>query len=314
VLIVIEGLDRTGKSTLAKNLQALAAPNNVTTVNHHSKPKSHPLDEYEADLDWYLPGTGFTVIEDRFHIGERVWPTVFGRKSEMDEAMFLHIELFLRSRGALTIYADRDLELLKNELQDEPIDIVGAREARQLFDSAMFDAVTDVVGYDYTRDSNDLQDFVTLARMHEAEAAHIAHVTYGEYIGNPHPSVLLVGDRFGPAQNGRRWARVPFVPYPNTSGHFLMSQLLELGNIVRDIGIINAYAPSPYGKLVTTNFDRLLRRLGKPKVIALGKDAAKALTSQDIEHNEVPHPQFWRRFKRAAGSTAYADLLEEVAA
>src|SRR4051812_3498473 len=170
--------------------------------HHFSKPESHPLTEYQGRWDSYRPGEGHLVF-DRFHLGERVWPTIFGRPSDFDEAMCLHVELFLQSRGAVVIYATRDLELLRDELADEPIDLVGAERAEELFCQALQDRVEDTVMYDYARsDTSDLPMIITEAHQRQCAARKIFKVT-SEWIGNPRPRVLLVGEQFNtPPESG----------------------------------------------------------------------------------------------------------------
>jgi hypothetical protein len=55
----------------------------------------------------------------------------------------------------------------------------------------------------------------------------------------------------------------------------------------------------------------LVRALGDPAIIALGKTAAGVLTDLGLVHGYVPHPQYWRRFCRRYGPGSYAATIKE---
>lgn len=122
MLIIIEGVDRTGKTTLAESLKNRL---NGADLYHCSAPDKHTtaIDEYVDPLCGYQPGSGRHVIYDRHWLGETVWPGIFGRPSIMTEADQLAIEAFLLTRGALLVLALREEESLKEavESSDQPI-------------------------------------------------------------------------------------------------------------------------------------------------------------------------------------------------
>lgn len=74
-VLLLEGLHGTGKSTLAASL----ATENRTAVFHHGPPIS--TDPYYEYLRPIVFLEGWQVICDRSHIGECVWPEIFGRPS-----------------------------------------------------------------------------------------------------------------------------------------------------------------------------------------------------------------------------------------
>lgn len=74
-LLLLEGLHGTGKSTLAASLSAQAR----TAVFHHGPPVS--TDPYYEYLRPIVFLEGWQVICDRSHIGEKVWPEIFGRQT-----------------------------------------------------------------------------------------------------------------------------------------------------------------------------------------------------------------------------------------
>jgi hypothetical protein len=108
-LIYVEGVDHTGKSTLAGELKRLLQerdPGHDVRVQHFSAPKSDALHEYVAPIINYDHEREHLVL-DRFHVGEAVWPKYFGRESRMTDVERALIEQFLVSIGAVGVLAQR---------------------------------------------------------------------------------------------------------------------------------------------------------------------------------------------------------------
>src|SRR5690348_14510865 len=107
MLIILEGPDGAGKTTLANEIirffTGLSLHRHEPIELLHKGPCiSHPLDEYELPLINYRPGAKHIVC-DRWHLGEAIYPAILKRNTKWDVAIDRHIELFLRSRGACQI-------------------------------------------------------------------------------------------------------------------------------------------------------------------------------------------------------------------
>jgi hypothetical protein len=105
--------------------------------------------------------------------------------------------------------------------------------------------------------------------------------------------VLLVGDarNINHDRHGEETI-LPFMPVDGNSGEYLLGALPDL--TWRTAGIVNGAEDVDLAEL------RLA--LESPRVVALGKSAAKSLVDQGItDFAELPHPQYVRRFhnKRA---------------
>jgi thymidylate kinase len=115
VLIILEGSDLAGKTTLCERLRLYLSskyPTHTTTVLHRGAPSSDPIAEYVDPLRGYEPESGQHIICDRWHIGEIVYPLVLHRPSEMDPTMFSQVEHFLDAKGAFLVHVwvpDSDL-------------------------------------------------------------------------------------------------------------------------------------------------------------------------------------------------------------
>lgn len=301
MLLVVEGLDRTGNTTLTTQL----ARDHGLEYVHYSKPEQHPLDEYCRPLEGPPPKR----VVDRYHWGERVWPKIFNRASDFDEAMFHYTELALESRGAVEILTDRAADEIAEQCVEEgeplqPEDVIrtaaefNAVSSRTICPTATWHLL---MGYLHPPE----EDVLRLASERHSRAISAAQVT-PRWIGHLQPNVLLVGDQVGPGSDG--WS-LPFVPYRSTSGHFLMQELLMVPDLWP--AIVNSRTPEGSPE----NVAALWQRLGKPPIVALGKAAETLVRVTYLAKytDTVPHPQWWRRFNRKAGAGSYGAVIQEAA-
>lgn len=310
MLILIEGVDRTGKSTLARSLAGATG-----AVLHFSKPTVHPLNEYARPIEAYRPGKGERLILDRGHVGESVWPLLFRRESLLDESSRRWLELFYLSRGAAIVWATRELSSLERACEEdgEPIWGDDVRTADAAFREVLKHGACPTFEYDQERKPIPFKALDALDAW-ERYCARIFKVHH-RWIGSPMPQLLLVGEQVGPAarrvddldpSESRTWD-LPFVPYRGTSGHFLLEDLPN--GLWQQIAITNALQPNGEPE----DLPSLVGALGYPKVVTLGKEASAVAAQQGVKHGEAPHPQFVRRFKRSEGPGYLTRLILEAA-
>ena len=80
-LIIIEGLDRTGKSSVAKYFEQKGYE-----YVHMSAPKDKSSDQYLGEMvDLLSSAASKNLVLDRSHYGELVWPQVYNRTSLLGE-------------------------------------------------------------------------------------------------------------------------------------------------------------------------------------------------------------------------------------
>jgi len=209
--------------------------------------------------------------------------------------MFLHVDLLLRSRGAVLVYAWQyldDLCAAINNAEDEPITADQIPQIVSLFVNALSESTLAYSDYNFVK-STDRSGIIKLA-AEQARAVTAPLIATREWIGSPTPRALLVGGVFDNEAHPSS-ARVPYVPFYGTDGHFLMTELLAVN--LTDVAI--CHAVSSDGSI--EKLHRLWTALGRPPVVALGHKASTRLYNVEIQHEQVPPPAFSRNFQRGRG-------------
>lgn len=305
MLIILEGPDGAGKSTLAKRLVKSikhADPCSKIDVLHAKPPQRHPLDEYVRPLTSYRPNTGVHVICDRWHWGESIYPMILGRQTQYTSSVHRFTEWFLLSRGAVVIYLTAPDEILRKRLTTRGDDLITEDIIDQIRTAYTLFARSNTQLPTLTRSANMDDAFIDslcfYAQTHEMRASRLNAFT--TYVGSPGVKYLFLGDRRANIDYPNDPA---FMPFLGRSGDFLIK---NFHSVAQDYhyGFANACdVDDPW---------LLWRVLGKPKIIALGTNANIALNSvPGMSHGVVPHPQFIRRFHHHDGKQ-YGQLILKV--
>lgn len=288
MMIIFEGCDCVGKTTLAAECDRLLEGRNKFL--HFGAPEtihSNPYHEYEGTLMPYRPGMSDRHwLVDRLHWGEYIYGPIYRGHSRLSVLGLDHVNLFLRSRGALTVYVSASPKTVLRRMNEKGEDFLREDDVLTVLDqmervATRASRLTRVlhVSTDAT-DATELAEGIILAAAHlEREAVRL--VNHPEYIGPINPRVLLVGEK---SSDGNP---LPFVPYAGNSGEYLLQAVSAK---LPWIGIRNAY-PHP------ARMRSLWEVLGRPKVVSLGQRAYDTLRSSRLGSAQVNHPQWWRRFR-----------------
>lgn len=312
MLVLLEGPDCVGKSTLAvrmaKDLERLIGEGQpLVELKHKGPPVLHPLDEYVVPLLDYRPFRGQHIVCDRWHWGESVYPRVFRRATRYDDAVRYYTELFLLSRGAHVVHVTgpecRTRRCIEHR-GDDLVDVDAVKTMHALFDDCERTSLNPFVrvdGYSVYDDQLGYTTLLELAATTGRETSQLRHFT--TYVGPPKPTLLLLGDVRGRSVPNESDLRPAFMPYPSTSGHYLLTHLTRRLNIAQlgRIGLANACDVDDVEKLWET--------LGRPYTVTLGRHADK--TAGKWASHSVPHPQFIRRFKNSQGAEYVNDIIAD---
>jgi cytidylate kinase len=135
-IIIIEGTDGTGKSTLARELAAMAGAR--TAVFHAGAPMNKAyINEYILPL--VIARDGWTCICDRWHLGEPVWSKVFEREPILKREQLHIVEKQLEAFNIqiTPIYLERDQADIEHELAERGDNVGAAIEALNIYEDVM---------------------------------------------------------------------------------------------------------------------------------------------------------------------------------
>jgi thymidylate kinase len=315
MIIVLEGCDGTGKSTLAQAMVEEAKGMGITAdVWHRGVPERHPLEEYEFDLEsrYDAMRTDETklLVCDRWHLGQAVYGDLYRDKNELGAGGIWHVDAFLRARGALQLVFVPPDDVLQRRIgvrgdgyiryEDIPVINEAYRALTRQYPMSML-AIDDEDFLDATR----IRSIIQGARLFTRDAHPLA--AFGSYVGPHEPEILLLGEKRAETRTGRRAAhltqRASFVPYGGTSGQWLCDTIVHTELQTHEIGLANA---------LEEDLPALFTALGEPQVVTLGKAAHLYLEERYTTHGAVPHPQYMRRF-RNNDQERYAEAIIEAA-
>lgn len=311
MILILEGPDLAGKTTLANALAATARAAGLKVKRQtKGRPKSaDPRVEYEYPVRHFPVDTNTVTICDRWHVGERVYGPLFRKKDILGAAGHYHLDLLLAARGALQVRVDLHDAELCNRYRDRGDAafnlsqiLAAAKRYQELFsgEQVLPTALIGGVNHDHT----------PVAEWLLAKAEHCARdaAEFPGYIGSPRPQLLLVGDRPGGTSHPDDVLHPAFPPHRQSSGRWLLETILtNVPPAVRtQIGLVNAFVRPD----VRVDLEYLDKLLNHPPIVALGRKASEALEEYELPHGVIPHPQWARRFKHNDRAEYASRLLQ----
>lgn len=282
MIVILEGPDGSGKTTLARFLEKEHGFRYI----HTGPPETDKvLDAYGRTL-YDAHKSGDLVVIDRLHVGERIYGPILRDQDKLGLRGEILIQRLISAYGAQLIFclppfftalanwkARHGEELVAHENTYTAI----YNKYLSTMNSVFYNSAS---WYDYTRMALDTSAKLLLA-FHNKEV-----LPHG-VIGSTSPLFLFVGD-----QANQTYLDLPFFSL-NGSSQYLNDCLTEAGYQEKSIALVNAIDLSgsrmPLSEIYAT--------LREPKVIALGGNAHDALNHSRVKHVTIPHPAYWKRFQ-----------------
>lgn len=255
MLIIFEGVDGAGKSTLVEAIQEEVP--GIQSM-HRGQIKRSPLIEYEASLDHYKPGTGTDIVCDRWHIGEMIYGPLLRGESKLGEASLEHIELYLSSRGALRSWVQTPLPVVQSRIQSRGEDLIDWSAIPLIWDWYQR-TLTDQHGWwpvSGTTSNVELVRAITRSAQAQEQAAKWLNRFRRDYIGAPQVDVLVLATNYRDPSGAVKWA-APFKPYTDTFGDRLFSAI-NREEVPRRYGIAAANAPELGRLLIDLSYKHVI--------------------------------------------------------
>ncbi len=305
--VIIEGTDKTGKTTLAYEL----AKRLYFPIVKRLKPKKNIFIEC---IDFFTD-TKESMIVDRFHLSEEAYGPVKRVKSRFDFRELKLIEMSCLSLGTFNIYCSDDKENIKKrmiELEENFISIEELDPILDGFNTALKNSILDWHEYKIGDSIDELAE--KIKKKFEKRKIEKRYEIFSKYrtTGNYSGSVLIFGEKYGP-----NWLP-PRIPFGNNRPGLLFFKSLEQSKLDwKDIMISNAIKNN---EEEVDNEKALIDEVSFKKVekiICLGNNSyeivLKILDKNKIKKKvfKVLHPAYW--FVYGSGDIkSYANLFNKI--
>lgn len=291
MIVILEGENKCGKTTLAKYL-----------VDKHkfkyikcSQPKGDPYIEYMNILKKIK---GDTVI-DRFCYGENVYGPIYRGKSMLDDEKVRNIEMKALSLNPLLIYCHDEVENIAKRFDEEKEEfavkskirkalflyskVIGKSILPRIFHKMMTpdDLLLDLDSPFSKKGEKRVDAFINVMKDNEDKTK------FKTVIGNAKsPEVIFVGDKRNERQKYSEVGQ-PFDFGPSST--FLFEKLKAAKVPLTKIAIINSDSKE---------LKKFIFGCKPREVVALGTQAHEKLKKLKITHQTFGHPQYENRFKK----------------
>jgi gluconate kinase len=307
MFIVIEGTDASGKTSLIAAVEkelATRFPDVQISMFHKGKPEELTrrwvLNDYVLSIEKRNVQRSL-LLSDRWHWGEVTYAPKYRPKTNNDgyglltKAGWRWTELFLQSRGAMQVWLYQPLDVIQRRLSARGDEFVQVEDLKEILAQYEIASKESMIQMKMSPDADSIDEIPEYARrivdtalLAESSVSHLEF--FPQYIGNPKPSVLLVGDRHNATKRHGHETDLAFMPVDGNSGEYLLSALPD--EFWKTVGIVNINDHKD-------SFASLWAMLGHPLIIALGRQAEKTLALLPIDeeyYRVLPHPQYVRRF------------------
>jgi len=296
-VIILEGPDGSGKTTLARELEKGGfkyehegpTPDNVNAFKYYLRTLLIALDQEQP------------VVFDRFHLGAWVYGPLLRNRVELTDDELTLLDRLMLSRDVRLILCLPGLDRARRNW--------AFNRKNELFSDA------EIFKKSYQKFASLKRRYINKKPRVVPWSWHVIHAFLTEFqelpalpagvVGSLKGRYLFIGEQ---AMTG--YPDLPFMTPENSSG-FLNRALREAGFNERDLILANAL--NAEGDSNRELIYHLVSSLRPLKVIALGKvayDLVRDVAPMRLVRH-VPHPQYMKRFGGTSGFINYVKFLKE---
>ncbi len=287
-MVIIEGCDAVGKSTLAKWLAKELGYD-------YFKDSFHKL-----GTKYYIGNAlkkPFNIVSDRFHLGEYVYPTVKqDGRVPMPVWHQLMVERILLTKTTVLILCETDIETIWHNFDTRGEDFITKEQAVdvvRLFNERFDVSILPKIKFNYKlNDQNDLLKFIKSNFQRYINGSLIADQMESTGETNS-PDVMLVGEGYNARKIGKAPRAFSHLSASSAYLHEALANNQDVSYYITNAG--KTGDPIENKILLLDEIDRV----GPKKIIALGNVASKLLKQLNIDHETTVHPSYQRRFKHS---------------
>lgn len=288
-MVIIEGCDGVGKSTLAKRLNKL--------LNFFYFKDSYHEDGLKRYLNLTTTLSPFTIA-DRFHLGEVVYPIIKndGRKALLEHEQHM-IERCLQSQPHLLIYCETTVDNIEKAFKVRGEDFITVEQipaVLQAYNMSFERSILTKIKVD-PRESYFGHSLKIILSEYSKKLNRYWRALKFQSTGlNDHPKLMLVGDNYssGREVNVNTFTSRSFHNHMH-SAQFLHKALSISKN--KSVYITNANKTRDQFNNISLLEDEV-RFVQPAEIIALGKNARELLVKTGFDHTVINHPQHEKRF------------------
>ena len=304
MILILEGCDKTGKSTLAAKLsKELGFPILKTSA---PKKGEDPYREYVTKI----LTSNENIIFDRFHLGELVYGPIYRKKSQLDQAQFRSLELLLKARDARIIYCEAPKEFILQKFKEDNETFAQPSDIQLILDT--YKSILSKTSLPVTIHS--IQD--NLAAIEAGETPDPLLIN-SRYVGALHPEILFIGEKNN--LNARQKYSDISLPFDFGKSSELLHQTIETLKLTKvgftKVGFTNVFKAHIIEPEV--NQDQILlneiQALQPKVVVALGNTVHKKLIKVDgLNVVHLTHPSYLARWKSKNSRELYAKEFSKI--
>jgi hypothetical protein len=299
-IVILEGPDGGGKSTLAKEL--LAGPCKGWRYEHNGTYEGMSsfdlFKEYTAQL---MAGRHEGILLDRSFDSEGIYGPVIRKEDRLGKLGRKLLNRLCSAVGAVQVVCLPPKAVAENNWQEKVTDYVKKELAWNKVYDRYEELVQDprYVRYDYTwNEGRTRKDLANRFRTMIQISAGQDSLPEG-YVGSPRARYLFVGEQ---VSLRKAWVDLPFFALSGVSA-YLAEVLEEAGLAEEDVALVNAYSWSGYPTILQNHPRTIIQ------VIALGHLARKACAQAGVPADYLPHPNYVMRFNK---KRTYVKKLKEL--